>query len=218
VWFHFVHSPVKFENRKNKKSFDERNGESDRRGDRSSIFIVKKARISTMVPVSCVSQDNIFHIHVRLDIWRCRTTRINVMLNVSHRKTTNSNGNQVWRVFSRTQWVFVCYETNGFDLALNITQSSDDRHRDPWSVNHRWEIHGNTWLPTRVHLPSLYVRLFDVSRFMSCFFWKNRYGIEIMWKFLWIIGNWIWTKIVKTHNLCDFEIHNLCDIKNYKDC
>ncbi len=45
-WFHFVHSTVKFENRKNKKSFDERNGESDRRGDGSSIFIVNKTRIS----------------------------------------------------------------------------------------------------------------------------------------------------------------------------
>jgi hypothetical protein len=30
AWFHFVHSTVKFENRKNKKTFDERNGESAR--------------------------------------------------------------------------------------------------------------------------------------------------------------------------------------------
>jgi hypothetical protein len=45
-WFHCVHSTVKFENRKNKKSFDERNGESDRRRDRSSNFIVNKTRIS----------------------------------------------------------------------------------------------------------------------------------------------------------------------------
>jgi hypothetical protein len=32
--------------RKTKKLFDKRNGESDRRGDTSSRFIVKKARIS----------------------------------------------------------------------------------------------------------------------------------------------------------------------------
>ncbi len=96
--------------------------------------------------VSYVSQDSIFHIPVRLDIWRYRTTRINVRLNTQHRKTTNSNGNQVCRVFSRTQWdriLFVCYETSGYDLAPNITQSSDDRHRDPWSVDHRREIHGS---------------------------------------------------------------------------
>jgi hypothetical protein len=42
----FVHSTVTFENRKNKKTFDERNGESDRSGGRSSSFIVNKARIS----------------------------------------------------------------------------------------------------------------------------------------------------------------------------
>jgi hypothetical protein len=43
------------------------------------------------------------------------------------------------------QWeriLFVCYETSGFDLTPNITQSSDDRHRDTWSVDHRREIHG----------------------------------------------------------------------------
>ena len=39
--------------------------------------------------------------------------------------------------------LFVCYETSGFDLAPIITQSSDDRHRDPWSVDHRREIHGS---------------------------------------------------------------------------
>ncbi len=38
---------------------------------------------------------------------------------------------------------FVCYETNGFDVDPIITQSSDDRHRDPWSVDHRREIHGS---------------------------------------------------------------------------
>jgi hypothetical protein len=74
------------------------------------------------------------------------TTRINVRLNTPHRKETNSNGNQVCRVFSRTQWeciLFVCYETTGFDLDPNFTQSSDDRHRDTWSVDHRREIHGS---------------------------------------------------------------------------
>ncbi len=147
--------------------------------------------------VSCVSQDSIFHIPVRLDIWRCRTTRINVRLNAhiaQHRKTTNSNGNQVCRVFSRTQWeriLFVCYEISGFDLAPNITQSSDDRHRDPWSVDHRWEIHCS--------LEATHGYLFE-----------NRYAIEIMWKFLRIVGNWKLTKILKIHNLCYF--------KNDKDC
>jgi hypothetical protein len=125
------------------KTFDERNGESDRSGDRSSSFIVNKARISvqlqlqlnslrkgvvcleawiwqvmvwaiitwetsTMVPLSCAPQDRIFHIHVWLDIWRCRPTRINVRLNTPHRKAMNSNGNQVCRVFSWTQWECIC--------------------------------------------------------------------------------------------------------------
>ncbi len=45
----FCPSTVKFENRKNKKKFDERNGESDRSGDRSSSFIVNKARISVQL-------------------------------------------------------------------------------------------------------------------------------------------------------------------------
>jgi len=37
---------LNIENRKNKKLLAESNEESDRRGDRSSRFIVKKARIS----------------------------------------------------------------------------------------------------------------------------------------------------------------------------
>ena len=100
---------------------------------------------STMVPLSCAPQDRIFHIHVWLDIWRCRPTRINVRLNTPHRKAMNSNGNQVCRVFSRTQWECICSSVmkTGFDLAPIITQSSDDRHRDPWSVDHRREIHGS---------------------------------------------------------------------------
>ena len=63
---------------------------------------------STMVPLSCAPQDRIFHIHVWLDIWRCRPTRINVRLNTPHRKAMNSNGNQVCRVFSWTQWECIC--------------------------------------------------------------------------------------------------------------
>ena len=35
--------------------------------------------------LSCAPQDRIFHIHVRLDIWRCRATRIHVRLDVPHR-------------------------------------------------------------------------------------------------------------------------------------
>ena len=58
--------------------------------------------------LSCVPQDHIFQIHVWLDIWRCRPTRINVRLNTPNRKTMNSNGNQVCRVFSRTQWECIC--------------------------------------------------------------------------------------------------------------
>ena len=99
---------------------------------------------STMVPLSCVSQDSIFHRHVRLDIWRCRSTRIHVRLHAPHRKTTNSNGNQVCRAFCRPQWessLFVCYQGSGDHLAP-ITQSSDDLHRDTLSVDHRWETHG----------------------------------------------------------------------------
>jgi hypothetical protein len=49
AWFHFVHSTVKFQNRKKQKTFDERNGESDRSGDRSSSFIVNKDRISVQL-------------------------------------------------------------------------------------------------------------------------------------------------------------------------
>ncbi len=63
-----------------------------------------------------------------------------------HTRLQNSKSGYSCRVFSRTQWehiLFVCYETSGFDLVPNITQSSDDRHRDPWSVNHRWEIQGS---------------------------------------------------------------------------
>jgi hypothetical protein len=64
TWFHFVHSTIKFENRKNKKSLDERNGESDRSGDRSSIFIVNKTRISVQL------QLNLLHKGVvSLDTW-----------------------------------------------------------------------------------------------------------------------------------------------------
>ena len=58
--------------------------------------------------LSCATQDHIFHIHVWLDIWRCRPTRINVRLNTPHRKAMNSNGNQVCRVFSWTQWECIC--------------------------------------------------------------------------------------------------------------
>ncbi len=124
------------QSRKNKKTYDERNG-------RSSSFIINKARISvqlqlqlnslrkgvvclevwiwqvmvwaiitwetsSMVPLSYAPQDHIFHIHVWLDIWRCRPTRINVRLNKSYRKAMNSNGNQVCRVFSWTQWECIC--------------------------------------------------------------------------------------------------------------
>ena len=78
---------------------------------------------STMVPLSSASQGNIFHRHVRLDIWRWRSTRIHVRLHTPHRKTTNSNDNQVCRAFCRTQWehiLFVCYEGSGVYLAPNI--------------------------------------------------------------------------------------------------
>ena len=83
--------------------------------------------------LSSTTQDHIFHIHVRLDIWRRRSTRIHVRLDVPDRKTTNSNGNQLCRVFCRTQWewiLFVCYEGNGAHLAPIITQSSDDHLRE----------------------------------------------------------------------------------------
>jgi hypothetical protein len=218
VWFHFVHSTV--ENRKNKKTFknfwrekwgiqQERTWEFHLHSQQDQDFSTTSgaAQLITQMSsqvrsvdltnngmgnhylrdvdhgstLSYTTQDRIFH--VRLDIWRCRTTRINVRLNSTHRKSTNSNGNQVCRVFSRTQWeliLFVCYETRGFDLDPNITQSCDDRHGDTWSVE-------------------------------SCFFWKHRYSIEKMWKFLWIGGNKDLTKIVIFHNLCVFEIHKDCD-------
>ena len=101
---------------------------------------------STMVPLSCVPQGIIFQRHVRLDIWRCRSTRIHVRLYAPHRKTTNSNDNQVCRAFSRTQCediLFVCYEGSGVHLVPNITQSSDDHRGDTLSVDHRWETHGS---------------------------------------------------------------------------
>ncbi len=66
AWFHFVHSTVKFENRKNKKSFDERNGESDRRGDKSSSFVVNKTRISVKLQMQLNSLRKGV---VRLETW-----------------------------------------------------------------------------------------------------------------------------------------------------
>jgi hypothetical protein len=87
-----------------------------------------------------------FHIHVRVDIWRCRVTRIHVSLHAPDRKTTNSHGNQVCHVFCRTQWVrilFVRYEDSGVHVAPNITQSSDDHRRDTSSVDH---FSPGTWL------------------------------------------------------------------------
>ena len=128
---------------------------------------------STMVPLSFTTQGNIFHRHVRLDIWSCRSTRIHVRFHVSYRTTTNSNGNQVCRVFSRTQWediLFVCYEGNGVHLAPNITQSSDDHRGDTLSVDHRWKTHGNLLATHRCHLLSDFpASMFRCSMFRKVF-------------------------------------------------
>jgi hypothetical protein len=155
VWFHFVHSTVKFENRKNKKSSDERNGESDRRGDRNSSFIVNKTRISVYLQL----QFNSLHKGVvRLETWiwqimvlviiRYRTTRINVRLNAQHRKAMHSNSNQVCRVFSGHSGSTFCssvmkladlilFQTSHSPLTidtetlgLSITQKNCERERE----------------------------------------------------------------------------------------
>jgi hypothetical protein len=97
------------------------------------------------------------HIQVRLDFWRRTATRIHVRFYTPHRKTTNSNDNQVCRTFYRPQReriLFVCYKGNGVHLAPIITQSSDDHHRDTLSVDHRWERHGS------LHTPHGYLLLF----------------------------------------------------------
>ena len=120
---------------------------------------------STMVPLSSESQGRMFHSHVRLDIWRCRSTRIHVRFHMSHRKTTNSNDNHVYRAFCRTQWehiLFVCYEGSGVHLTPNITQSSDDHRGDTLSVDHRWETHDNLLATHR------YPLLFDFPVSMLC--------------------------------------------------
>ena len=72
---------------KEKNVWTRDNGESDRRGDRSSRFILNKTRILvylsvqfTYLRLSSSTQNHTFHIHVRLDIWRCRVMRINVRL------------------------------------------------------------------------------------------------------------------------------------------
>jgi hypothetical protein len=88
--------------------------------------------------------------HVRLDIWRYRTTRIHVRLHVSHRKTTNSKDNQVSSSCSKYHTVlcrspprhFVCRSPS-----RNVPETLE-----------------KTRLPVPVHLPSLHVMLFDVSR------------------------------------------------------
>jgi hypothetical protein len=55
---------LNIENQGGKKVLDERNGESDRRGDRNSNFIVKKVRISVDL------QFNSFHTRVvSLEVW-----------------------------------------------------------------------------------------------------------------------------------------------------
>jgi hypothetical protein len=55
------------------------------------VWVIITWETSTMVPLSSVSQDSIFHRHVRLDIWRSRSTRIHVRFHVPHRKTTNQS-------------------------------------------------------------------------------------------------------------------------------
>ncbi len=104
------------------------------------VWVIITWETSTIFQLSFATQDRIFDIHVRLDIWRYRSPRIHVMLDVHHRKVTNSNGNQVCRVLYRTQWehiLFVCYEGSSVDLAPNITQSSDNHRRDTLSVDRK---------------------------------------------------------------------------------
>ncbi len=157
--------------------------------------------------LSCAPHDRIFHIHVWLDIWRCRPTRINVRLNMPHRKAINSNGNQVFLVFSRTQWECIC--SSVMKLAdLILLQSShspltiDTETLGLSITGEKYTVVSKKHMVTCSCSPSLplcsavYVRLFDVSRLMSVFFWKNRYVIERIWKFLRIVGNWKLTKIV----------------------
>jgi hypothetical protein len=124
-----------------------------------------------------------FHIHVRVDIWRCRGTRIHVRLYVSHRKATNSHGNQVWLAFWRTQWdhiMFVCHEGSGVHVDPNITVlwRSPPRHfvcRSPSRTHgsllttHRYPLM-STWPPTVV--------LFDVSKGLHSISLKKWYVIE----------------------------------------
>ncbi len=151
------------------------------------IFLVSRPWFT----LSSVTQDHIFHIHVRLDIWRCRATRIHVRLDVSHTKETNSNGHQVYLDFWRTQWeciLFICYEGSGVHLPPNITYPPE-----------------NTWLPSPVHLVSLHVVLFDVSKHKpqnevcnrKVFSWipikiqsSHLVTIQIIWIFIGFLLKW----------------------------
>ena len=47
--------------------------------------------------------DRIFDMHVRLDIKRCRSPRIHVVVRAPQRNTTNSNGNQPSEAFCMIQ-------------------------------------------------------------------------------------------------------------------
>ncbi len=141
---------------------------------------------STMVPT--VLRDVRYGPVSGLHLWHtCPTRHLKVQISedtrfpVPYRKTENSNDNQASRVCWRTQWesiLFVCHEGNRVDVPSNITQSSDDHHRDTLSVDHRRQTHGNLQ-GTLCYLllftfPPWMLRLFVVGRFDVLFFLKNR--------------------------------------------
>ena len=78
------------------------------------------------------------------------------------------------RQWIRTTTKFAGPEGSRVDLDPNITQSSDDHHRDTLSVDHRREIHGilqttHDYLFLFTFPPSM---LFDVSKTWLPVFWK----------------------------------------------
>ncbi len=83
VWFHFVHSQSNSKIGKTKNLL-KLYLNSLRKG-----FVSLEAWIWQIMVLTIIT-------------WE--TSRINVRLNAQHRKAMNSNGNQVSRVFSRTQW------------------------------------------------------------------------------------------------------------------
>jgi hypothetical protein len=150
------------------------------RGDRSSSFIVKKARISLELQVHL---DSLRTRVVSLETWILQiivsaiiTWETSTMVPVVLRDTgpylwhtcptrhlkvqTKFTGTSVGH--SERVFLFVYYDGNRVDLDANITQCSYDHLRDTLSVDHRRETHGS------IHVTHGYLFLFTFPLSMLC--------------------------------------------------